>query len=1788
MKKSILISLFAVFFGATVYAQPANDNCVNAQTLTVGAPCANGTNAAATVQPGEPTAAGCWGGVANRTVWYKFTTGVAGTYTISTDNGGTTDTQLKLYSGTCAAPVLVGCNDDGGATNAFSAVLSANGLAASTTYLIQIDVFGTGVGAFCINVVFNPPIPNDCIANAIDITSQINSINPTILPFSCNPFDYVNAGSTPTHDAIPGDNNTTGAGNCHLGAANGSDINDIWFKFIVDASTPPSIWLDSYPFEPNNTAYYSAALYSGATPTGTCGAAITGLTYVDCSAGGGNIGISIPPDPTKDILGGPRDVSACTLFRPRINISSLPFGTYYYRVWEQFGDIPLGSVNVCVELGAPQQPISDPCPAASPLPATIVQGCGDMPNWNIDYTALNQSNSGCYGNACNAKTNEPQLAASAAGDAQENCVGGYVTILGYANNVINNTAIYSFDVDACSSCNATMLLTFDNLSYGGVRDNVIQVQVMEAQCVGAANSIIAYAGNPSCLVLRPTGNAPLKSGTRYYIMVDGQDGQLIKYDINLKVTYSGGVGPTACVASQKPVGRVVPDKLIACPGETVSLASTGSTSGMVGNAAQFCNVLTYFWGIDGGTLTAGALNGPGPLQVNWTNTTQNTITKTVKFVIINNGCPSDTVYQNIDIKPRPNALFTVKTPVCLGALVDDAVTYTGFARVNATYTWNFGLNGTATPGGTLQGPHDVTWTTAGNKTITLSVTQDGCTTQTPEQRTIVVSDAPTSTFTISKDPMCLGDEVTVSYTGNGVSADDYTAWSFLNDNDVIVTQFPVSPNFKDYKLKWKTIGNKSISLSVKNTANCTGPLTTRTNIVVKDIPDLSSTSATQTTGCGQAGGSATVNPAPAGAYNYLWNDPAAQITQTATNLLAGTYRVTVTDNVAQCSNSTTVSINDLNGPTSPAPTVTNALCAGGNTGTATITLNNVNSATTYTITIKDQAGVVVAPTPAVFTSPSYVKNNLVKGNYTYEILGADNCKAPGSFSINEPSRLLANAGADKQICPGDSVSLAGSALNGTTPYKTYSWNNGVGEGQTVNVTPTATTTYQLTVRDANDCPATDDVIVSIKPVATGTVDIDKTVLCDQETTDLTYIGDGTLADQYQWDFDGGIGSIGATDMGPQTIYWTTAGKKKVTLTVTKNGCPVAIGQDSVVVTPPPVAALTITPDLSDVCVGKTKIIEFTGTASTSAVFTWMFGKDSISVDTLVPNRKYEVTWSTPGSKTISVQVREGAACISLPASTSINVLDVPAAPGVSNLDLCRGAASSPLTASGSTGSFLWYTAATGGTGASTAPTPSTATVGVQTFYVSQITPAGCESVRSKLDVRIKPVPVADFNYGNLCKGSPNIFPTGVFTKNGDMIVGSTVAAVGSFTATNNLIFANGITGEIDLTNSTAGTYRITYTVSVDGCSKDTSVTKTLRALPLTGFKYDSLTYCLGEPNALAKLEPSVPTTGTFKAVPEPGLVFKTGTPKGTIDLFASVAGKYKVTHTVTTNGCTDSTFKNVTLFETPVAAFAMPIATCQGTPVVITAGSKFISSAPVSYTWNFNGGTASPANSTNYRSTYNVSWNDAPSRKAVSYTIKNADCSSKPNIQFVDVVQKPTASLVSSLDIPAVTLSEPREIVFVADPQSSVPNTFKYEWDMGDVNDPVVLPNSFTVAHTFKNEGVFEVRVRVSTADNCFDEASTNITVLDNPNLLVPDAFSPNGDEENDFFRPLPLEMRITYFEVFNRWGERVFSDINNSDGWNGFYKSEKVPEGVYVYFVKGVTAKGVPIEKKGLVTVTR
>lgn len=105
----------------------------------------------------------------------------------------------------------------------------------------------------------------------------------------------------------------------------------------------------------------------------------------------------------------------------------------------------------------------------------------------------------------------------------------------------------------------------------------------------------------------------------------------------------------------------------------------------------------------------------------------------------------------------------------------------------------------------------------------------------------------------------------------------------------------------------------------------------------------------------------------------------------------------------------------------------------------------------------------------------------------------------------------------------------------------------------------------------------------------------------------------------------------------------------------------------------------------------------------------------------------------------------------------------------------------------------------------------------------------------------------------------------------------------------------------------------------------------------------------------------------------------------------------------------------------------------------------------------------------------------------------------------------------------------------------------------------------------------------------CKDTFSQCIIVNPDPSyLIIPNAFSPNGDGKNDYFNLLSSgNIVIKEFAVYDRWGNEVFRDNTGYWGWDGKYKTEYMEIGTYFYYVR-YSENGIEKIKKGDVSLVR
>jgi gliding motility-associated-like protein len=88
--------------------------------------------------------------------------------------------------------------------------------------------------------------------------------------------------------------------------------------------------------------------------------------------------------------------------------------------------------------------------------------------------------------------------------------------------------------------------------------------------------------------------------------------------------------------------------------------------------------------------------------------------------------------------------------------------------------------------------------------------------------------------------------------------------------------------------------------------------------------------------------------------------------------------------------------------------------------------------------------------------------------------------------------------------------------------------------------------------------------------------------------------------------------------------------------------------------------------------------------------------------------------------------------------------------------------------------------------------------------------------------------------------------------------------------------------------------------------------------------------------------------------------------------------------------------------------------------------------------------------------------------------------------------------------------------------------------------------------------------------------------------LVVPNAFTPNGDGHNDCFGIQHWNnVTVEEFSVYNRLGLRVFATQNPGECWDGRFNGQIQPSGGYVYVIKARSTCG-EITRTGMVMLVR
>ena len=640
-------------------------------------------------------------------------------------------------------------------------------------------------------------------------------------------------------------------------------------------------------------------------------------------------------------------------------------------------------------------------------------------------------------------------------------------------------------------------------------------------------------------------------------------------------------------------------------------------------------------------------------------------------------------------------------------------------------------------------------------------------------------------------------------------------------------------------------------------------------------------------------------------YTYSWA-PSGGTAATATGLAAGTYTVTVTDANA-CQKTLSFTITEPTALVATAGTQNNVSCNGGSNGTATVVVTG--GTPSYTYSWAPSGGTAATAT------------GLAAGTYTVTVTDANNCQTTQSFTITQPTALVATASAQTNVlCNGSATGSATVSATGGTGAYTYSWSPSGGTAATA--TGLAAGTYTVTVTDANNCQTTQSFTIT-QPAAFSVTTIRTDILCNGGAT-------------------GSAGVVVSGATGPYTYSWapsggtaaTATGLAAGTYTVTITDANLCQTTRSFTITQPP--ALVLTPVQTNVsCNGGTN-----GTATVSVT-----GGTGAYTYSWAPSGGTAATATGLAAGTYTVTVTDANLCTKTQSFTITQPTVLVATASAQTNVSCNGGTngSATVAVTGGTGAYTYSWSPTGGTAA----TASGLAVGTYTVTVKDANL--CQTTQSFTITQPSALSITSSQTNALCNGSAT---------------GTATVTVSGGTGTYTYSWAPSGGTAATATGLVAGTYTVTVT-DANGCTKTQSFTITQPMLLSASSSQTSIA-CNGGATGMASINP---TGGTAPYT----YLWSTGAT--TSGITALVAGNYSVTAT-DANGCTVT--RNFTLTQ-PSAIVATPSQT-NATAYGAANGSATVTASggigSYTYSWAPSGGTAATATGL-VAGTYTVTITDA-------------------------------------------------------------------------------------------------------------------------------------------------------------------------------------------------------------------
>ncbi len=393
--------------------------------------------------------------------------------------------------------------------------------------------------------------------------------------------------------------------------------------------------------------------------------------------------------------------------------------------------------------------------------------------------------------------------------------------------------------------------------------------------------------------------------------------------------------------------------------------------------------------------------------------------------------------------------------------------------------------------------------------------------------------------------------------------------------------------------------------------------------------------------------------------------------------------------------------------------------------------------------------------------------------------------------------------------------------------------------------------------------------------------------------------------------------------------------------------------------------------------------------------------------------------------------------------------------------------------------------------------------------------------------------------------------------------GADTANVGGGTMPYAYLWSNGSTDAINAALLT-GTYIVTIT-DAHGCTQSSSSSVSI-PFYLYITSCNDTGFCQGDSTQI-----SVSVTGGYTPY---AYAWNTFGANGNPTYVHPITTTNYVVTVTDAQGCTIvSTQINVHVDPTPNPVFlGEPIDGCIPLNVQFTDHST-CSQAIVKWKWNFGDG-SNYSDSTSPLHTY---YDAGIFNVSLTVTSVSGCFATLTDSAYINAWPLPTARF--TIDPPITSLLSP-EIHFYDRSQGA--DTVVYDFGDG------TYATSRDVFHSYADTGTYWITQTVYNKFGCADTINGTVIITPYYTFYIPNAFTPGTNGINDVFQPYGTGIFEYTMEIFDRWGEKLYTSTDLSMPWDGMINGEIVLESTYLYYIRIKDYEKVAHEYYGKITVLR